>query len=137
MLELSNKYITSEDKHEVEFDQYFHEYWIEHGRISLSAQFTKTARKRYDPAVLLTYIAAAILNWDKPSWDYDEEDETIKRLTEHLKWGETQHAQNVLLWYMDNEGIDRSYLDKTQNETDKRAREMVDAVIHFLSIHNK
>lgn len=50
------------------FDKYFHEYgrtdkWLP----MLSNSFTKTARKRYDIAVMLAYTYNAVISWDRKS----------------------------------------------------------------------
>ena len=132
LYDLACRYLANEDKHEVEYDAYFHEYSsTPNNKPSLSDQFTKTARKRYDPAVLLSYMVTAINEWLESAWDWNGN--STEKLIEHLKKWETQHAQNALLWYMDNEDIERDFLDKTKDETDKRAREMVDTAIFYIN----
>lgn len=95
----------------------------------LSTNFTKTARKRYDIAVMLSYIAAAIIENTGISWD--RYDESIEDLVKYLQEWDVDKAKKGLLHYIKKESIDMYDFQK-KADMDRRAREMCALTIHSI-----
>ena len=106
--ELRQRHMESEDvSEELEnhFDSMFHEYACGNDNSpSLSASFTKTERKRYDPAVLLAYIHEAMITKTDPQWDYDNK--TVLDLINALLNKDEESAITALKNYIHEEDID-------------------------------
>ncbi len=105
LLTLFKAHEADEEKHEVQFEKYFHEYWwTEEGLPRLSSSFTKTARKRYDIAVILSYAYNSLVNWWEMDWDYrSNNNEDI------VQWIQEQNVELLTMWliyYIKEEEID-------------------------------
>ncbi len=131
LLTLRDNCITkSRSEYEEEFDENFHEIFKDKGGDPiLYKNFTKTARKRYDPAVLLSYMAAAILDSKEPSWDYSEK--SIQMLWRWLNNQCAQTAANWLLYYIEQESI--CIQELKDDDLDKRAWDMCNNTIEFIN----
>ena len=112
-------------KNQKEVDEYFHDYAYntEKWHMTLVEDFTKTARKRYDVAVLLAYLALHIIEWDELSWDW--EDENVRPLEKHLALWNVNSAAFYLQEYIENESIDIEL-------SDEEAEKLVKLTIDFI-----
>lgn len=108
-------------------NEYFHEISRDEKWMPVLAdEFTKTARKKYDVAVLLWYLAADITQWVDPAWDW--EDSSIKWLMIHLQNLDKSEATDALIIYIQDEYID------IEHDADF-LYDLIDKTVDFLEAH--